>query len=98
MGADYVMSMEHIMVALSVCDRLPSQPQLEAPPPAPGIHLVLRGLTPGMYSGVNWIGLREKRAPEHVLHVYTRKDRHVHMCVPTTYRGKEGGTHGVRTR
>ena len=45
-------------------DRLPIQPQLAAPPPAPGIHLVLRGLTPGVYSGVNWIGLKEKRGPD----------------------------------
>ena len=64
MGAGCVMSTVHIMVALSVCDRLPFQPQLAAPPPAPGIHLVLRGLTPGVYSGVNWIGPREKRVPD----------------------------------
>ena len=64
MGAGYVMSTEHILVALSVCDRLPIQPQLAAPPPAAGIHLVLRGLTLGVYSGVNCIGLREKRVPD----------------------------------
>ena len=64
MDSGCVMSTVHIMVALSVCDRLPIQPQLAAPPPAPGIHLVLRGLTPGVYSGVNWIGLREKRVPD----------------------------------
>ena len=52
------------MVALSVCDRLPIQPQLAAPPPAAGIHLVLRGLTLGVYSGVNCIGLNEKRVPD----------------------------------
>ena len=63
MGAGCVMRTVHIMVALSVCDRLPIQPQLVAPPPELGIHLVLRGLTPGVYSGVNWIGLREKRVP-----------------------------------
>ena len=58
-----VMSTVHIMVALSVCDRLPIHPQLAALPPAPGIHLVLRGLTPGVYSGVSVIGLRERRVP-----------------------------------
>ena len=71
MGAACMISTVHIMVALSMCDKLPIQPQLEAPPPAPGIHLVLRGLTPGVFSGVNRIGLREKRAPKHVLHAYT---------------------------
>ena len=68
MGAGCVMRTVHLMVALLVCDRLPIQPQLAAqlaaPPPAPGIHLVLRGLTPGVYSGVNWIGLRGKRVPD----------------------------------
>ena len=54
----------HITVALLVCDRLPVKPQLAAPPPAPGIHLVLRGLTPCVYSGVNRIGLKEKRVPD----------------------------------
>ena len=65
MEVDCVMSTMYIMVALSVCDRLPIQPQLAAPPLAPGIHLVLRDLTPGVYSGVNRIGLREKRVPDH---------------------------------
>ena len=61
MSAGCVMSTVHIIVALSVCDRLPIQPQLAAPPPAPGINIVLRGLTPCVYSAVNWIGLREKQ-------------------------------------
>ena len=64
MDSGCVMSTVHIMVALSVCDRLPIQPQLAAPPLAPAIHLALWGLTPGMYSGVNGIGLREKRVPD----------------------------------
>ena len=58
------MNTVHIMVALSVYERLPIQPQLATPPPALGIHLVLRCLTPGVYSGVNWIGLKEKRGPD----------------------------------
>ena len=61
MDVDCVVSTVHIMVALSVCDRLRIQPQLTAPPSAPGTHLVFRGLTPGVYSGLNWIGLREKQ-------------------------------------
>ena len=65
MGAGCVMSTVHIMVALSVCDRLPIQPQLAAPQPAPGMYLVLRGLTPGVYSRVNRIVLRKKRVPDH---------------------------------
>ena len=64
MGAGCVMRTVHIMVALSVCDRLPIQPQLAAPSPAPGIHLGLRGLTPGVYSGENWIGRKEKRVSD----------------------------------
>ena len=64
MSAGCVMSTAHIIVNLSVCDSLPIQPQLATPPPAPSIHLELRGLTPGVYSGENWIGLREKRVPD----------------------------------
>ena len=36
---------------------LPLDPELEWPSPAPGIHLVLRGSTPGVYYGVGWNGL-----------------------------------------
>ena len=35
----------------------PLDPELERPSPAPGIHLVLRGSTPGVYYGVDWNGL-----------------------------------------
>ena len=56
------------MVAFSVYDRLPNLPELAmqpaAPQPAPGIHIVLRGLTLGMYSGANWIRLRGERVPD----------------------------------
>ena len=58
------MSTVHIISELSVCDRLPIQLQLAAPPPAPGIHLVLRGLPLGVYSKVNWVGPRRKRVPD----------------------------------
>ena len=64
MGVGCVMSTVHIMVTLSVRDRLPIQPQLAEPPPAPGIHLVLRDLTPDVYSGVDRIGPREKRVTD----------------------------------
>ena len=64
MRAGCMTSTVRIMVALSVRDRLPIQPQLAEPPPAPGIHLVLRDLTPDMYSGVNRIGPREKRVTD----------------------------------
>ena len=37
--------------------RLPIQPKIEAPSQTPGVHIVLRGLTPGVFSGVDWIGL-----------------------------------------
>ena len=37
--------------------RLPIQPHIGAPPQAPGIHLVVRGLNPGVFSGTNWIEL-----------------------------------------
>ena len=36
---------------------LPIQPHIAAPPQAPGIHLVVRGLNPGVFRGVCWIGL-----------------------------------------
>ena len=39
-------------IALSVCDWLPIRPQLVTPPLALGIHLVLRGSTPGVYSAM----------------------------------------------
>ena len=58
------------MVAFSVCDRLPNLPELAmqpaAPQPAPGIHIVLRGLTLVMYSGANGIELREERVADRV--------------------------------
>ena len=46
--------------------RLPIQPQIEAPWQAPGVHIVLRGSTPGVFSGVDWIGLTTERG-NHVL-------------------------------
>ena len=39
----------------------PIQPQITAHPQAPGIHIVLRGPALGVFTGVNWIGLREER-------------------------------------
>ena len=64
MSSDNVRRTVHATIAFSMCGRLPIRPQLAAPPPAPGIHLVLRSLTPGVYGGEKWIGPRERRVPE----------------------------------
>ena len=64
MSSDCVRRTVHGTVAFSMWGRLPIRQQLATPPPAPGIHLVLRSLTPRVYGGVNWIGPRERRLPE----------------------------------
>ena len=64
MSSDCVRRTVHGTVAFSMWGRLPIRQQLAAPPPAPGIHLVLRGLTPCVYSGVNRIGPKEKRGTD----------------------------------
>ena len=60
MSSDFVRHTVPVTVAFSMCDRLLIRSQLAAPPPAPGMHLVLRSSTPGLYGGVKWIGPRER--------------------------------------
>ena len=64
MRAGCMTSTVYIMVALSVRERLLTQPQLAQPPPASGIHLVSRDLSPHVYSGVNRSGPSEKRVTD----------------------------------
>ena len=41
--------------------RLPVQPHSGEPPEAPGIHLVVRGSNPGVFSGTDWFALTEEQ-------------------------------------
>ena len=66
--------------------RLPIQPHIAAPPQAPGIHLVVRGLTPGVFSGVDWIGLTGEQGDNVLIYSWLTELEAYEFCV--TVRGE----------
>ena len=71
-------------------ERLPIQPQHDPPPSAPGIHLVLRDVTPdltaGVYTGVDWIGLDEQRGEDVLIYSWATEIEAYEFCA--TVRGE----------
>ena len=66
--------------------KLPLDPQPEGPSPAPGIHLVLRGSTPGVYEGVNWIGQKVQEGNDVLVYSWATELEAYEFCA--TVRGE----------
>ena len=65
---------------------LPIQPHIAAPPQAPGIHLVVRGLTPDVFSGVEWFRLTEEQGDNVLIYSWLTNLEAYEFCA--TVRGE----------
>ena len=59
---------------------LPIQPQTAAHPQAPDIHIVLRGSTPGVFSGVHWVGRKEERSNDVLIYSWLTELEAYEFC------------------
>ena len=70
--------------------QLPIQPQYDPPLSAPGIHLVLRDVTPdltaGVYTGVDWSGLDKQRGEDVLIYSWATEIEAYEFCA--TVRGE----------
>ena len=65
---------------------LPIQPQTAAHPQPPGIHIVLRGSTLGVFNEVNWSGLQEERGNDVLIYSWLTELEAYEFCA--TVRGE----------